>query len=55
MVDADGVRDYYYQVVPDQKCINQEHYESMQHARASWAEAVMVERGHGDPENFAPS
>ena len=54
MVSADGIRDHYYAVVPDQKCINKDHYEAMQHARASWAEAVSVERGH-DEEDIAPT
>jgi hypothetical protein len=44
--NATTVRNHYYSLVAGRKCIDKDHYETMQKARKAWAEIPRLERGH---------
>jgi len=45
MATPDEVRNHYYSLVPGRKCIDKDHYATMQAARKAWADVKRVERG----------
>lgn len=39
------VRNHFYSLVPGRKCLNKEHYTTMQEARKAWAQINRIQRG----------
>lgn len=38
------VRNHFYSLVPGRKCLNKEHYQTMQIARKEWAQINRIQR-----------
>jgi len=46
------VRNHFYSLVPGRKCLNKEHYATMQEARKAWAQINRIQRGAETRKNL---